>query len=350
MLKRKRSFRLESLEQREMLAGDVTAYVQNGNLYLNEAAGQAGQDNGAAIYRLADGNLRVEGRSASGQADSLINGAAYQDFAVSGSLYVNFGAGNDLLLLGSDGTAATSPVFDEVHINVAAPQPTNALFAFQPTGPYNLPDNDNVIIWGVTTRGSMSINTGDGNDWAYVANSQIGDGVGTDNLTINTGAGADTAEIKNLLASVTGNIDIQTYASLDETDDDVVWFDGAYANGDIDVFTGGGNDLFHMANSSTLHDLNFDAGAGDDTAEIDHVVVVDQLMAHLGDGNDALSIDYLWGDKFSFQGDGGVDRLTKTANVWGHSLDQGGWEYINGRRIWTNVIGLNSGTFAMKLA
>lgn len=351
MLKCKRTFRLERLEQREMMAGDVAAYVQNGNLYVKEASGQAGQDNAAAIYQLPNGLIRVESRGPSGQNDSLINGAAYQDFAVTGSLFVDFGGGNDLVVIGAD-VGVAAPAFNEVHINVAAPEPMFTPFSLiQPLDPFNLPDDDNVIIWSIATRGSMSIRTGNGEDWAYVANSQIGDGAGLDSLTINTGSGADTAHVKNLPTSLSGQIRIQTYASLAETDADVAWLEGAYADGDIDVFTGGGNDLIHVDNSSTLHDLNFDAGAGDDAAEITHVVAADRLMAHLGDGNDSLSIDYLWGNQFGFQGDGGVDRLTKTANVWGHSLDQAGWEYVNGRPVWLNGIGiLSSRTFAARLA
>lgn len=334
-----------------MMAGDVTATVQNGNLYLTEAAGQTGQDNAVAIYQLANGAVRVEGRSSSDQPNSLINGAAFQDFNVPGSLFVNFGAGNDLVVMGADGGAA-APTSNEVHIDTAAPQPMNApLSLIGPIGPFNLPDDDNVIIWGVKTRGSMFINTGDGADWAYVANSQIGDGVGLDSLTINTGAGADSIEVKNMLSSLSGGIYIQTYASLAENDADVVWFDGAYANGDIDILTGGGADLLHMENASSLHDLNFDAGTGDDTAEIKHVVAVDQLMAHLGDGNDALKIDYLWAKKLSFQGDGGVDRLTRTTNLWANSVDQNGWEYINGRPVWLNTIAvILSGAVSAKLA
>jgi hypothetical protein len=354
MFPRKRSFQLESLEARQMMAGDVAAYVQNGNLYLTEASGQAGMDNSVGIYQLANGNIRVEGRGAlSDGTMSLINGAAYQDYAVPGSLYVNFGGGNDLVVIGAEGPGGATPSFNEVHIDVANPPPVIAPLtasANQPTGPFNLPDNDDVIIWGINTRGSMTVNTGDGDDWVYIADSMIGDGVGTDNLSIYTGAGADSVEIKDIPSTLPGNIFIQTYASLAETDADVVWFEHVYSRGDMQILLGGGNDLFHMESSSTLHDLYLDAGAGDDTATIQNVVAVDLFMAQMGDGNDSLSIDYLWGDKFSFQGGGGVDHLAKTANVFGHSLDQSGWEYINGRPVWIVTGVVSTGALTTKLA
>ena len=45
MLNRHRKLRMEQMEAREMMAGDVTASVVNGSLYLTEAAGQTNRDN-----------------------------------------------------------------------------------------------------------------------------------------------------------------------------------------------------------------------------------------------------------------------------------------------------------------
>jgi hypothetical protein len=336
MIRRKKPFGLESLEAREMFAGDIAAYVQSGNLYLTEAAGQAGQANTAAIYQLANGQIRVEGRGDPGQA-SLINGAAYQDFTVPGSLYVNFGAGDDLLVIGAAGPGTTTPTFNDVHIDTAAPPPvfeSLAAKSVQPTGPLNPPDNDDVIIWDVVTRGAMTINTGDGDDWVYISGARLGDGFGNDDLSIYTGAGADTVELKNDLAAFQGNIYIQTYASLAEQDNDVVWFEKAYSMKDIRVVTGGGADLLHMDNATAFHDLLFATGDGNDTVELDDVTVVDQLMGDLGNGDDSLSLDRLYGNVFNFQGDAGVDRLTDTADIHVNSLTLGGWEYVNGRPVW----------------
>src|SRR5262245_11902551 len=45
MAARFRTLRMEQMEARQMMAGDVTASVVNGNLILSEAAGQAGLEN-----------------------------------------------------------------------------------------------------------------------------------------------------------------------------------------------------------------------------------------------------------------------------------------------------------------
>ncbi len=62
MLKQNRRLSIENLEARQMMAGDVTAAVQNGNLYITEAAGQAGLDNAVQISELPSGMIRVARR------------------------------------------------------------------------------------------------------------------------------------------------------------------------------------------------------------------------------------------------------------------------------------------------
>ena len=90
MSKRKHQFQCESLEGREMMAGDVTAFVSGGHLYVQELASEVGQGQAVAISQLSDGRLRVKGlASPDDGALSLVNGQAYQDFRVTGDLKVN---------------------------------------------------------------------------------------------------------------------------------------------------------------------------------------------------------------------------------------------------------------------
>src|SRR5450432_4159673 len=118
MINRHRKLRMEQMEAREMMAGDIAANVTNGNLNLNEAAGQAGRDNSVLISQIAPGRIRVTGLgSTTDGTKSLINGAAFQDFNVSGNLSVNFGGGNDLVNF----DAAAPPSFQDVTLNLGAP-------------------------------------------------------------------------------------------------------------------------------------------------------------------------------------------------------------------------------------
>src|SRR5438309_1284781 len=95
MSNRHRKLRMEQMEARQMMAGDVTAMVQNGNLFLNEAMGQAGLDNSVQISQIDNNKIRVEGGLTGDGLMSKVNGAAFQDFDVTGGLFVKFGAGND---------------------------------------------------------------------------------------------------------------------------------------------------------------------------------------------------------------------------------------------------------------
>src|SRR4051794_36583312 len=102
MDKRKSKLNLENLEDRQMMAGDLAAYVSGGNLYVNEAPGQIGQDNGVIISQLANGKIRVSGDfTPMGSGVSKVNGMAFQDFTVTNNLIVKLGAGNDGIAFGS---------------------------------------------------------------------------------------------------------------------------------------------------------------------------------------------------------------------------------------------------------
>jgi hypothetical protein len=340
---------MEQMEPRQMMAGDIVASVVNGNLILNEATGQAGKDNSVLISQIAPGRIRVTGNSTTTDGTtSRVNGLAYQDFTVPGSLTVNFGGGNDLIVF--DGGAP--PSFQDVTLNLGAPPLLVAAKTFGAGGETikSAPDKDNVMMWGGSIRGSLSVSTGADADWIYIAGTQIGDGVGTDNITINSGAGADTVQLKNLPGTINGTIDVQTFSSLGETDADVAWFEHTYAYGNINVRTGGGNDLIHFDNLTSYKDINLDFGAGDDTGEIKQVLAVDNFFANLGDGNDGLAINDLYGGtgNTSILGGNGFDSLTKTGTYFPtHNVTQSAWEVINGRLVLGGFV--DSGVVAARL-
>ncbi len=330
--------RVESLESRQMMAGDVTASLSGGNLYLTEAAGQAGQENSVVISQLPGGEIRVSGNAqiSNDNVSSLVNGHAYQDFTVPGSLFVNFGGGNDRVIFSDD--PATAPHFASVSINVAAPEPLVLARGITATNTsLKGPDADQVFIWNAVTTGNMTITTGRDHDWISMG-SNIPTGnldIGGD-LVINSGAGADTINIFTRQQHGAHNVNIQAYSSLAETDADQVWLSNEVADNDILVRTGSGNDLVHLNNCTAFHDLNINAGAGNDTAELIGDLAVDKIMADLGDGNDTLSIDSLYYSNYAnviLSGGNGSDNLNwKNINPTHFShFQKTSWERINGR-------------------
>ena len=333
--------RVESLESRQMMAGDVTAYMSGGNLYLTEAAGQTGQENSVVISQLPGGQIHVEGNAqiTNPNVSSLINGQAYQNFTVPGGLFVNFGAGNDRVIFTDDTTAA--PHFTNVSINVAAPEPLviGRNVTATNTSLKTTPDADQVFIFSGVTTGNMTITTGRDHDWISMGQdvpwSELNIG-GT--LSVNSGAGADTVNMLTTQEHGAGKIDIQTYTKLNEADADNVWLSNAVSNSDLNVRTGAGDDSIHLNNCTAFHDLNLNAGAGNDTMDLIQDLAVDKLMADLGDGNDTLNIDTLYfanAANVILGGGNGSDSLNwKNIDPTKYSqFNKTSWERINGRLI-----------------
>lgn len=288
MSARFRKLNMELMERREMMAADITAVLQNGNLYINEAKGSVGKDQGVSVSQLANGNIRVQGLDAAGTGVvSKVNGKAFVDFAIplvsktgsTRSLFANLGAGNDLIRF--DTTAGVVPSFQNVTLNLGTTKGA---------------DNDNVMVWALNTRGSITVDTGIGNDWVFMSNV---DSWGTQ-LKINTGAGADTVTIKND-SHLRGSVDIQTYSALSEIDNDVVYFDtNTVVDGSVNVRTGGGVDQFLVTDPNvsqifwgglTAGSISLDMGADTDLVSTRGVSTVGNFQVFTGSGADSVLIN-----------------------------------------------------------
>ncbi len=295
MLNRHRKLRMEQMEARQMMAGDVMARVVDGNLILDEAIGQAGRDNSVMISQVAPGTVRVAGGTLADGTMSKINGAASQDFTVPGNLVVRLGGGNDSFSC----SGVAPPTFNDVNIDVAAT-----------AGFINSPDKDNVHLSYATIKGSVTVNTGADNDQVGMVGSSI-----AGNVSINTGAGADNVYLQNLTGTVGGAVDIQTFSSLAEKDADNVSLISDNVFGNINVRTGDGSDFFLIYNVTSHRDFNLDAGAGGDSLQLINVAALDNFFANLGDGNDNFSASNLFVNGVTkIDGGTGYDQLgTKDA-------------------------------------
>ena len=142
MSKSNKRFQFEQLEPRQMMAGDVTAVLQNGNLYLTEAKGQIGRDNGILVSELTNGKIHIQGTAVTGTA-SKINGQPSQDFLMTGSLFVSFGAGNDRVEFSAIGPVIS---LQSIDLNLGPPTVTAGVS-----------DNDSVSVANVKTAAGLSI-------------------------------------------------------------------------------------------------------------------------------------------------------------------------------------------------
>lgn len=323
---RKKSFGVESLEDRRLMAGDVSAQLVNNTLFINETNG-ANLPNNVVVSQLPNGKIRVAGDTAQGDP-SRINGQAFLDFTIPGgstnaNLVVGFGGGNDKVRL-MPGLSVNT-----VNINTSA---TTA----------GVSDVDMVDIQGLRTKGAVQIDTGDGVDNVFIQNSNIGDGVGFDDVTIRTGRGADYVQIGNKSSwqEFKGALTINTRDNYLEEDVDRAVVDLTVVHKWITVDMGGGNDTLDMLAVTGAQGMSLAMYGGNDTVRLREVQLWDSLFANLGEGNDTLDLNYVRAhNQMYLDGAGGTDTLTKSADSYAPNTTTANWETINGRRVLTANIG-----------
>lgn len=274
-----------------MVIGDVTVVLAGGNLYINEAAGSEGLKHGLRLTRLANGNIRVTGQDPTGTTgiSTLVNNVEAMEFFVTGALFVNLGNGEDELIM--DASGGWTPTFTDAAISMG----TDGA-------------EDRVLIWNIVTSGSLSVDTGGGDDWVFLGGSItgegipiVGDGYGFDRFTVNTGAGADTVTVKNG-AWIRGWVDIQTYGVVSEVDADVVYFDTeAVVMRDVDVRMGAGDDVLlvtkdyvpevYLGGLTVNGAMTIDMGEGNDRAYLRGTKVTGNFTLLTGAGADTVTMD-----------------------------------------------------------
>ncbi len=389
--KRTSRFHMERLEDRQMMAGDVTAYVQNGTLYVKEASGHVGAAQAVQVSELNNGSIRVQGAfSSTGGAKTKVNGKDFVDFpiAVWKDISINLGGGSDQLTVhdisgfslfvdvagpgGNDNDTVTmNRVFtrgrvsitmgdgvdnlvlqtvqvgnnaggddESLHINTGVRSPAvNA-------------DRDNVTILGSTVFGSTEISTGANADFVAVRNSTLGDSA-FDPTTINTGTGADIVELGSrpgLVEGVglAGNLFI-TAGTDAEVDVDKVKLVDVFGDHNIVMHLGAGDDQLDMVNVQARNDYVLYGEKGNDTMRLTQVEAFEDFFALMGEGSDTLDITFVKAQKVQLDGgDGdGYDKLFLYQSPNIPTLIKTGFEEINGQKLIKKVTVANGGlTFA----
>jgi hypothetical protein len=302
---------VEGLETRDVMSGNVAAYVSSNTLYLNEAYGQYGQHNNVKVSQLASGAVRVTGLVNASGTQTLINGAYYRDFYIpGGSLVANFGAGIDRLTVGA------------VNLNNV----------YADLGLTGVNDVDVIDVNGARLAGAMDLRTGGGADNIYVRSTRVGDGSGYEDLKINSGAGADYVQVGVIggnFVEIRGNLLLNTAAGA-EIENDIVKVNQALVYHSIYLDTGSGNDTIQMGYTTAGEDIVITAGDGADTGNLTEVWAYDQFYVAMGVGNDTLTTTYLRANYLSLDGGYlGFDKLYHyqdgpTGQTW-----YSGWEVIN---------------------
>ncbi len=235
MNSRKTALAVERLEDRCVLAGNVTSGVVAGVLTV---AGD-GQDNGISLIQTGPGTVEVRG-----DPGTTVNGGTAA-FVASGfqNVDINLKAGNDSAAL-----ALVVPGDLHVHLGQGDDVLTFGGFFDPPTG-LNLPDPS----ISVDVQGSLAIEANDGADFVGLFDSRVA-GTGT----ILMGGGDD-----NLLAVNTillGNTLFRSGDGIESVTIDTCSFGGTTA-----VEGGAGDDNVSVFNSNFTGDVTLRGGLGLDT-------------------------------------------------------------------------------------
>lgn len=236
--------RAESLESRQMMAGDVDAYAIGRYLYLT------GDDasNGVAITNDGSGNLNVVGLNQGGLA-TTINGSASQSFVKIKDIIVSLGKGDDAL--------AITNVALQGNLYVSGGKGNDAvgLGNFTDTGLFD--DAVDALLGTLTVRKSVILNGDDGDDTILADDVAI-----RASLVISTGLGNDTVQCGDNLGVTAKNATFST-----STGDDLLSLQRVSIAKSLVLSTGLDNDDVTL-NQVSAKNLTVSLSNGDDDVSV----------------------------------------------------------------------------------
>ncbi len=290
-----RQFSVEKLEDRSLMAGNVTAAVQAGVLVITGDA----SDNGVTVdYVQATNTYRVIGVTPSGGTATTINGldtsvpANIPTFTgVTKGININLNAGNDTLSFGSD-TSSTFVVVGDLNIDAGV-------------------GNDTVTIGrnGNNAGGAAPIE----NEVNVSKNLNVVMGVGNDTLTITNTTVAKNMTLRgdavNSLPAADGNDTIQFLTTFTPAGGVLTNFPVS-VGGKTGVFTGGGADTFNALNFTSLKGMYFEDPTGNLTFDLNDSRVGGEfhMRKNGGTAND-ISFDNLNAGTLRLDTGNGVDTI-----------------------------------------
>ena len=289
---------IECLEDKTLLAGNVMASVQNGNLLITGDS----QDNAVGVF--------VGGVNESGMTevlvvteDTTINGGEEEQlFEITGNVAFKLKGGDDLAVVFGDLEGEEVIEFGEL---------PGGLIVETGFG------DDEVYLSGVFVNGNTRISTDRGDDIVGLGAFQLEELAPVSlggQLIIQTGSGMDQVGI--LQTEVFGRTTINTGADADE----LIIFQSAFLD-NVDIQTAGGNDYVGAGEVYIAGNANLATGSGDDELEVFDVQVDGDADADLGGGDDSAEIDDVEvGGDASINGGAGDDILEYSGLTAGGGL------------------------------
>lgn len=279
MARKRKKLRMQTLEEKALMAGDVAVSVIDGDLQINEASDSIGQDQQVEVRQLENGKIRVQGLNGTqiktrgiqwnpwtGSFSFGTIGVDYKDYDVSGGIDVDLGNGRDNFT-----TNAGGPTLDIEHLNVEMGGDSN---------------RDFVALRNLQVEDDLHISTGGGNDSVSLHTVGVEDG----DIDIFTGNGSDHVRFTKVVTNGDARVDMAD--NLWSAERDTLAISSSTLD-DLEVQLGGGNDQVDLMFAS-LDDVDIDAGAGDDDV-VAMFSDVDELNYDGGSGADEYWAYYLGG-------------------------------------------------------
>ncbi len=234
---------LENLERRELMAGNVTVELKNGDLVVTGD----NSSNSVEIYQTSLDHYKVIGKTEGGSATKIngkvggsftftLNDARYTD-----DILINMNGGNDVVNIhGSSAEWYDIDAHDEIYITLGS-------------------GNDQVYLDNIETTRDLNIDAGSGRDGIMVTNAIISDDL------IVTKVGATTSgAIKDSASMVFKNVKVvDDFTITSEKSIDTVNIISSAAN-DLFISLGTGDDALNLYKSKARNSHSLDGGAGTD--------------------------------------------------------------------------------------
>lgn len=322
-----KQLRMESLERKLLLAGNVTAVPMGSDLYITGDI----DDNSILIARdesLATpgiGDISISGVFGTG---TTVNGLAVDTFSVSGNIYVDFSSGGN----------------DEVQIGENVGANPNRLELAGDVSITGSSGNDNHSSRNATIYGSLTLDDSAGGAESFIgidgetivmgdftstssaASTELdvsgGSSVGGDVVLATESAGVDLSFLGVSDSSIGDDVKHFTLAASSDT-----LFRGADVGDDVIIDGGDGDDIvtFQLGSFDAINtigdDLRIYAGGGDDEVVLAGFDVDDDLVFRGGDGDDIFEIEasdlinIVGDDLYVSSGDGVDDVILEGVDI-----------------------------------
>lgn len=277
ILNRKLSTRplsLERLENRELMAGDVTAALVGGNLFITGGL----LSNGVAITAGATpGTVQVEGLRQAGFGTKVNHHSGPQTFAVAHDIVVDLGNGDNLLTI--------QKVRLPGSLKISTGDGSDSLALADSTVARNLivdthKGNDTLTLSNDNILGRLQVNLGHGDDYFAMVGSHV-----NGNFDLDTGWNADRVLVRD--SRVGGNMNIQGEADFAPKRVTLI---NVQVQAALSLQTGNGPDKVQLSHVSAAK-IDLATAADNDQVSLDWVTA-NHLHVSLGRGKDSLTVNH----------------------------------------------------------